>query len=353
MGEGVNASAPFALLLEAAELGRLPDAAIRLGIRRLLRQRLRDWEQMSCEGHQEAFRRFLADCRNGPVAPLPGKANEQHYEVPVALFERALGRRLKYSCCYWPEGVTDLDSAEEEALRITCDRAGLADGMEILELGCGWGSLSLWMGEQYPQARILAVSNSASQRRFIESRIAALGLSNLTVCTCDMNDFHSARQFDAVVSVEMFEHMRNHAELLRRVAGWLRPGGRLFVHMFCHRQQAYEFTGEGPQDWMARYFFTGGIMPNQALLLNHQQDLRVLDQWCWNGQHYARTCDAWLARFDRHRDVLLRTFEETWGPRDARVWLQRWRMFFMACSELFACRNGNEWFVTHVRMERP
>lgn len=338
-------------LLEYAERGRLPDTLIRFGIRKLLKTRL---EGLPSDVERIAGRRqtLMTSMLDSPIARSTDVANEQHYEIPAAIFERCLGPQKKYSCCYYDKGFETLPTAEMAMLDLTCKRADLQDGQQILELGCGWGSLSLWMAEHYPKSRILALSNSQSQREYIEHLRDQRGLKNLEVITVDMNDFHSeSARFDRVVSVEMFEHMRNWQELLRRIATWLKPNGRFFMHIFCHRNQAYYFTQDKEDDWMGKYFFRDGLMPSADLPGFFQRDLRLLKQWHVNGRHYAKTCNAWLSRQDKHREELLPLFRQVYGE-EAERWFQRWRIFYMACAELFAFNEGNEWFVTHVLYER-
>ena len=333
--------------LELAEQGWLPDQLIRFGIRRLLSARLREESRMGCEGLSELNRMFVAELRESPIALHTASANEQHYEVPAAYFELVLGPHRKYSSCLWYAGVVDLAVAEQEMLRVTCERADLHDGMEILELGCGWGSLSLFMAERFPHSKILAVSNSASQRKFILDQAASRGISNLVVETRDMNDFQTDRTFDRVVSVEMFEHMRNYEELFARIARWLKPKGKLFAHVFYQGRCAYPFETDGNNDWMARHFFTGGLMPSADLFLEFQRDLLFEDRWLINGQHYQKTLEAWLKRHDASRKQILLIFQATYGQELANIMSQRWRMFYIACSELFGYRGGDEWGVAH------
>ncbi|MEO8225209.1 MAG: cyclopropane-fatty-acyl-phospholipid synthase family protein [Gammaproteobacteria bacterium] len=321
-------------------------------MRRLLAARLASERADRGEGEFELFRRRLADLRRSPVAIETGKANEQHYEVPAALFQRILGPHLKYSCCWYGDGARTLGEAEEAMLRLTGARAGLADGQRVLELGCGWGSLTLWLAARYPASRITAVSNSASQRQFILAQTRERGLGNVEVITADANVFSTGERFDRVVSVEMFEHMRNYATLMERIAGWLTPGGKLFVHIFCHRSLMYPFTVDGETDWMARYFFTGGLMPAERTLLHFQEHLTLEDQWRVSGTHYQRTAEAWLANQDRGREAVMAVLTETYGPAEAARWFRRWRMFFMAVAELFGYAGGTEWLVAHYRFSR-
>ncbi len=338
----------MSIAIDLMERGLLPDSLVRFGIRRLCRQRLRDEDRGSPEANTAAKKAFVEALRSEPVAVHTDAANEQHYEVPAEFFRLSLGPRLKYSCCWWPEGVDSLAAAEDASLEQVCRRAELADGMEILELGCGWGSLSLWMAERYPNSRILSVSNSAGQRAFIEARRDELGLGNLELLTADANDLRLDRSFHRAVSIEMFEHMRNYRTLLGRVAGWLKPGGKLFVHVFTHREFAYPYETEGEDNWMGRYFFTGGLMPSDDLLLQFQDHVAIEEQWRIDGTHYQRTAEAWLAAMDRNRAAIMPVFEETYGDEAGR-WFQRWRVFYMACAELWGFRGGSEWGVCHYR----
>ncbi len=285
-------------LIGLAERGNLPDRIVRAGIRNLLQQRLVQLQRMTPAEAGAWFEDFLQETGAGPIAAVPEKANEQHYEVPSRFFELVLGPHRKYSCCFFDDESVGLEQAEQRALALTCERAGLKDGQKILELGCGWGSLSLWMAKQFPGSQIVAVSNSNSQRAHIEAQASQRGLENLSVITCDINDFRPGQQFDRIVSVEMFEHVRNHGQLMKNIADWLVDDGRLFVHIFCHRQFTYPFEDEGTSSWMARHFFSGGIMPGHDLLLRHQRHLQLMHCWNWDGRHYEQTSNAWLQRMD-------------------------------------------------------
>ncbi|HEY8050087.1 MAG TPA: cyclopropane-fatty-acyl-phospholipid synthase family protein [Ramlibacter sp.] len=335
------------LAIDWTERGVLPDVFVRTGIRRLLQQRLAQLHARSPDQAAATTESFVRELAAAPIAPLAHKANEQHYEVPAEFFRLVLGARRKYSSCWWPAGVENLDAAEKAALGATCERAGIADGQRILELGCGWGSLTLWMAERYPGARITAVSNSHSQREHIEAEAARRGLANVDVVTCNVAQFDPLVRFDRIVSVEMFEHLRNWPEMFRRVAGWLAPGGRFFMHVFVHRDVPYAFEDRDASDWMTRHFFAGGMMPSDDLALRCQDDLQLLSRWRWDGTHYERTARAWLANLESRRAEVWPVLERTYGVEAAGLWWMRWRLFFLACAELFGYANGTEWWVSH------
>lgn len=340
-------------LIDAAERGLLPDALLRLAIRRLCARRLHDEHLDDLVLADHRFAQLLDTLRNSPIAIETAAANTQHYEVPARFFELCLGARLKYSACYYPTGNETLDQAEQAMLALYGDRAQLAGGQDVLELGCGWGSLTLWMAERYPSARITAISNSQSQRAHILAQAQARGLSNIQVITCDVNALElSAESFDRVISVEMFEHVRNYAALMENIGRWLRRDGQLFVHIFCHRTLMYPFETDGEDNWMGRHFFTGGLMPAADTLLHFQQALVLQQRWLLPGSHYRDTANHWLQNQDRNRDEVLAVLGAVHGAADAARWAQRWRMFWMACAELFGYDSGNQWGVAHYRFSK-
>ncbi|MGD2093537.1 MAG: cyclopropane-fatty-acyl-phospholipid synthase family protein [Phycisphaerales bacterium] len=340
------------LLVDLMERGWIPDTFIRIGIHNLDRMRLRMQDKGDPEANLQAKMDFIKNLRQSPIACQTDKANEQHYELPPTFFESVLGPHLKYSCCYWPKGIETLADAEQAALEQVRSRAQIEDGMEILELGCGWGAFSLWIANKYPRSKVVAVSNSSLQRDFIQRKAQETKLSNIEVITCDANVFHSERYFDRIVSIEMFEHMRNYLTLLARIATWLKPEGKLFIHIFTHHQFAYLFETEGEDNWMGRYFFTGGMMPSDDLMLYFQDKLILSDHWRLNGTHYQKTAEAWLKNMTVTRERILKVLEKVYGADQKMIWFQRWRIFFMACSELWGFKKGNEWYVSHYLFEK-
>jgi cyclopropane-fatty-acyl-phospholipid synthase len=339
----------MSLLDSLLATGLVPDFLIRKGIRHLLAAKLREEGRGSIEERAARFAAFRRDLDASPVAVNTADANEQHYQVPTEFYLHALGPRLKYSSGYWPTSNTTFRESEEAMLALTCERAGLEDGQKILELGCGWGSLTFWMAEHYPDAEITAVSNSYTQRLHLEAEAHRRELYNVRVITADMNSFAPPEPgtYDRVVSVEMFEHMKNYRELMKRIAAWLNPDGKLFVHIFTHREYAYHFEGKDPSDWITRYFFSGGTMPSHDLLLYYQEDLTLERDWKVSGTHYARTSEAWLQTMDANRKIITPILEKTYGRENADKWRAYWRIFFMSCAELWGYRGGEEWLVSH------
>lgn len=329
-----------------AERRLLPDSLIRYGIRKQLATHSQ-W----LEKNPRSTESWIEALNNRPIAESIEKSKEQHYEVPTEYFQLALGTHLKYSCCLWNEGVRSLTDAEAASLKLTCERAQVKDGQSILELGCGWGSLSLWMAEHYPRSTITAMSHSKTQKAWIEAQAKSRNLGNLTVITSDINDFKTEQRFDRILSLEMFEHLRNHQKIFEALNTWLKADGKVFIHVFVHKKETYLFEVEHKRDWMAKYFFTGGIMPSLDLLPKSASAFTEEERWLVNGNHYSKTLEAWLEKQDANERQILKHFKATYG-KDAPLWIQRWRIFYMACSELFAFKDGNEWFVTHYRFSK-
>jgi len=330
----------------------LPDFIIRSGIRKLLAQRLKDENKGNPETQQAHFIKLVEELKNSPIAINTADANAQHYELPADFFQLVLGKHLKYSSGYWKAGVNSMEQSEMDMLEITCERAELKDGQNILELGCGWGSLSLFMANKFPNSKITSVSNSHSQKIFIDNQAQKRNIKNLVILTSDMNVFQIEEKFDRVVSVEMFEHMRNYELLMSKVANFLNKNGKLFVHIFTHKDYAYKFEVLDESDWMSKYFFTGGIMPSDHLLLYFQKQLKIEQHWRVSGEHYEKTSNAWLKNMDSHKQKIMEIMEQVYGKKDALKWWSYWRIFFMSCAELWGYKGGKEWMVSHYLFQK-
>ncbi len=333
------------------EKGLLPDPVIRKGINSLLGQRLKEEKGQNLEVADKKRRAFINELDQSPIAIETDAANDQHYQVPSEFYLKTLGPHLKYSCCLFKKGDS-LGQAEERMLELTCERADLANGQDILELGCGWGSLTLFMAKKYPQSNIIAISNSKTQREFIMAQAVERGLTNLEVRTHNVAKLELSEKFDRVVSVEMFEHMRNYRQLLKNISTWLKDDGKLFVHIFVHREWPYKFEVKDQTDWMSRYFFSGGTMPSEYLLYHFQDDLKIKNHWRVDGEHYARTSEEWLRNMDKNRTQIMKIFTEHYGKKEAKKWFHYWRVFFMSCTEIWRFNRGEEWFVCHYLFEK-
>ncbi|MFG1486310.1 SAM-dependent methyltransferase [Halobacteriovorax sp. RZ-2] len=338
----------MSILMSAAERGFIPDPLIRMGIRKLIKQR-KDEINENLEFHKNGI---IKEFNKSLIAEDVDKANEQHYELPPEFFKLVLGANLKYSSALFDDGIKTLDEAESAMLEKYCERAKIEDGMDILELGCGWGSLSLYLAKKFPNSKIIAISNSNGQREFIEDRIKERSLNNLEIKTCDINEFSIDRKFDRIVSIEMFEHMRNYNSLFSKVSSWLKDNGKLFIHIFCHKDASYFFETQGEDNWMGRYFFTGGVMPSFDLFEKVQDSFKLVEKWKVNGANYQETSEQWFQNMEKKRPEIMKVMAATYGEDQANIWFHRWKIFFASCAELFGHDKGEEWFVGHFLFEK-
>ena len=342
----------ISLLIKLSEKQLIPDFAIRYGIRMLLKKRLDSLVSNNPETNIQDKIDFIHKMNSSKIALVPELANKQHYEIPANFYKYCLGRHRKYSSCYWEDNTKNLDEAELLSLKLTTQHAKLTNGQNILELGCGWGSLTLWMAKKFPKSKITAVSNSSSQKTHILEQAKKRNLNNISIITEDMNKFNPKTRYDRIVSVEMIEHMRNHRQLFKKINTWLKPGGLFFMHIFVHKTQPYLFEVQDEDDWMSQYFFSGGMMPSEDLPLFFQEDLKIIDQWSWSGKQYEKTANAWLANIDSNKEKVMKTLEKIYGKDNSKKWFQRWRIFFMSCAELWGYRDGNEWKVVHYLFKK-
>lgn len=323
-----------------------------MGIRNLLKQRLTEENKGSQEAKQLHLNAYIEKLKASPIAINTSDANEQHYEVPTEFYKYVLGKRMKYSGGYWPSGADTLDASEEAMLKLSCERAQLKNGQSVLDLGCGWGSVSLYVAEKFPNCKITGVSNSKTQKEYIDSVAKEKGFKNLTIITQDMNDFQIKEKFDRIISVEMLEHMKNYQKLFEKLSGFLKPEGLFFIHIFTHKEFAYPFEVRDETDWMAKYFFTGGMMPSHNLFLYFQDNLTIRNHWVVNGVHYGKTSEAWLENMDKNKTQILPILEKAYGKENVTKWWSYWRIFFLSCAELFSYRNGEEWLVSHYLFQK-
>lgn len=323
-----------------------------MGIRNLLKQRLTEENKGSQEAKQLHLNAYIEKLKASPIAINTSDANEQHYEVPTEFYNYVLGKRMKYSGGYWPSGADTLDASEEAMLKLSCERAQLKNGQSVLDLGCGWGSVSLYVAEKFPNCKITGVSNSKTQKEYIDSVAKEKGFKNLTIITQDMNDFQIKEKFDRIISVEMLEHMKNYQKLFEKLSGFLKPEGLFFIHIFTHKEFAYPFEVRDETDWMAKYFFTGGMMPSHNLFLYFQDNLTIRNHWVVNGVHYGKTSEAWLENMDKNKTQILPILEKAYGKENVTKWWSYWRIFFLSCAELFSYRNGEEWLVSHYLFQK-
>ncbi|MCO5594003.1 hypothetical protein L7F22_048022 [Adiantum nelumboides] len=335
----------------AHEANMLPDFIIRQGTRSLLASRLRSSSKPFAEAQLREFLDFVKSLKKLPIAIHTEAANEQHYELPAEFYQLVLGKHLKYSCALFNPKSNTLDEAEETMLALYCERACLKDGQTVLDLGCGWGSLSLYIAKNFPNCKITSVSNSTTQKKLIEDECRKCGFLNVNVITCDINSFEANASFDRIFSIEMFEHMKNYEKLLYKISTWMHSDSLLFVHIFCHKTFAYHFEVSGEDDWLARYFFTGGTMPADGLLLYFQDNVSIVDHWRVNGKHYSQTSEEWLKKMDSNAKAVKSLFEKTYGAAAGKWWVY-WRTFFIAVAELFGYNDGEEWMVSHYLFKK-
>lgn len=338
-------------IYEAIARDYIPEWLIRHGIRGMLAQKIKEQTRPTPEAQRDALIAFVNELKALPIALHTDSANRQHYEVPAELFKYALGPRLKYSCALWSDTTKTLGEAEENMLDLYCQRADLHDGQDVLELGCGWGSLSLYLAVRYPNSNIVTLSNSATQKKYIDEQIAEKGIKNLHVLTANIVQFDTEMEFDRVISIEMFEHLKNYEIMLANVSRWLRAEGKLFIHIFTHKRFAYHYEDKDGTDWMTSTFFEGGTMPSEDLLLYFQKNVRIVDQWTVSGTHYQKTSEAWLANLKANKDAVMKIMAQTYGSANAVKWWAFWKLFFLACAELWGYKNGSEWTVSHYLFE--
>jgi cyclopropane fatty-acyl-phospholipid synthase-like methyltransferase len=337
---------------------RLPDPLLRMAVKLILNRKAEQQVINDIEERQVFISSFVEGLKEQEIAVFTDDANAQHYELPPQFFKMVLGKMLKYSCGYWPDSLSPrqaanyLDCSEEEMLALTCSRAEIANGLKILDLGCGWGAASLYMAREYSGAEITAVSNSTSQIEYIKGEAKRLGFSNLTALKADINELEMPLKFDRIVTVEMFEHMRNYEALLSKVGSFIKPRGKLFIHIFTHHTYPFLYEDRTGNDWMARHFFTGGTMPSKDLLHHFLDHFSLEKQWAVSGTHYRYTLEAWLQNMDRQREEIYPLFVETYGAEQAEKWWNYWRLFFISCAEFFGFRGGNEWFISHYLLSK-
>ncbi|HOY69043.1 MAG TPA: class I SAM-dependent methyltransferase [Candidatus Ozemobacteraceae bacterium] len=342
------------IAMRLVETGFMPDILVRLGLRTLNWAKLYREHRGDLESRSETFRTLLSRLKLSPIAVSEEQNRRNHFEVPPEFFGCVLGTRLRFTCCYFPFGSESLDDAEESMLRLTAERARLANGQKILDLSCGWGDLTLWMAERFPDAQITAVTRSVAQCRHVTRLARQRDLRNVEVTTSDIAHYCSPRKFDRIIATETLERCRNYQELMHRIAGWLEKDGLFFVQMFMHRELAYVYDSISDDDWMGKRFFTGGLMPSDDLLLHFQDEMAITDHWRLSGRHYAMTAEHWLQRLDAARAELLPLLEETYGKTRGMLWFRRWRVFFLSIAEMFDCWGGEEWGVSqYLFRKRP